>query len=129
LSAIAAKEKSPAGWTLQAIVGFNQLSASNNGFTRQPEPLKESNLQMKSDNLPAAPKSQKMLKLTIAREVEIDGVQMGVMSDGTAYLTGRGLAAMCGVVHSVIQDLTNNWESEQTKAPARNESKIWSLSS
>lgn len=60
-----------------------------------------------------------MLNLTIARQVEIDGVQMGVMSDGTAYLTGRGLAAMCGVVHSVIQDLTNDWESEQSKPRGR----------
>ncbi len=70
---------------------------------------------MKPKNLPAAIKTQSMLSLTVAREVEIDGVQMGVMSDGTAYLTGRGLAAMCGVVHSVIQDLTNDWESEQSK--------------
>jgi hypothetical protein len=70
---------------------------------------------MKYPSLPASPKPQKILNLTIAREVEIDGIQMGVMSDGTAYLTGRGLAAMCGVVHSVIQELTNNWESEQSK--------------
>lgn len=70
---------------------------------------------MKQEGLPAAPKAQKILNLTVAREVEIDGVQMGVMSDGTAYLTGRGLSAMCGVVHSVIQELTNNWESEQSK--------------
>jgi hypothetical protein len=56
---------------------------------------------MKSDDLSATPKKQTILNLTIDRQVEIDGVQMGVMSDGTAYLTGRGLSLMCGVVHSV----------------------------
>ena len=74
---------------------------------------------MKKSNLPAAPKIQGMLPLTIAKQIELDGIQMGVLSDGTAYLTGRGLSAMCGVVHSVIQDLTNEWESEQSRPRGR----------
>src|SRR5690348_17265251 len=48
-----------------------------------------------------APKSanpkQGTLDLGIAKQIEIDGVGMGVLSDGTAFLTGRGLARLCGV--------------------------------
>lgn len=35
---------------------------------------------------------QMSLQLTVDREIEVDGIGMGVLSDGTAYLTGRGLA-------------------------------------
>lgn len=58
---------------------------------------------------------QLALILTIEKEVEIDGIGMGVLSDGTAFLTGRGLARMCGVDHMVIQRLTSGWATE----PAR----------
>src|ERR1043166_8176918 len=40
---------------------------------------------------------------------------MGVLSDGTPYLTQRGLARMCGIHHKVIFDLANDWEQEKTK--------------
>src|SRR5262245_15702863 len=33
--------------------------------------------------------------LFVDREKEIDGIGMGVLSDGTAFLTGRGLARLC----------------------------------
>ena len=55
------------------------------------------------------------LDLTIAKEVEINGVGMGVLSDGTPYLTGRGLARMCGVVQNAIHELAVGWSS----SPAR----------
>ena len=35
---------------------------------------------------------QGVLDLGIAKQIEIDGVGMGVLSDGTPFLTGRGLA-------------------------------------
>lgn len=35
-------------------------------------------------------------------EKEIDGLEMGVLSDGTAYLSSRGLAQLCGVAPSAI---------------------------
>ena len=37
---------------------------------------------------------------------------MGVLSDGTPFLNGRGLAKLCGVAHSVIQDITTEWSQE-----------------
>jgi len=42
------------------------------------------------------------LKIIISKE--IDGVEMGVLNDGTPFLTGRGLARACGVSNSTIVD-------------------------
>jgi hypothetical protein len=52
---------------------------------------------------------QRALPLGIAKQVEIDGVGMGVLSDGTAFLTGRGLARLCGIAHAQIQRLSADW--------------------
>ncbi len=49
------------------------------------------------------------------REVEVDGIQMGVLANGTPYLTMRGLAIMCGVRPSVIQGLAADWLNERNK--------------
>lgn len=59
---------------------------------------------------------QGSLDLKVEKEVEIDGVGMGVLSDGTPYLTGRGLARLCGVDSSVITRLGAEW-SEQLQKP------------
>lgn len=61
--------------------------------------------------LPAvtAPSPQLNLELQVAAEREIDGVGMGVFSDGTSFLTLRGLARMCGVDHASIVRMTANW--------------------
>lgn len=55
------------------------------------------------------------LTLPSVVEVEVDGIQMGVLSDGIPYLTMRGLASICGVAPSVIHALTDNWQEEKTK--------------
>jgi len=55
------------------------------------------------------------LRLFPIKEVEVDGVPMGVLSDGTPYLHLRGLARMCGVDHAALLRLANNWDEEQTK--------------
>jgi hypothetical protein len=52
---------------------------------------------------------QLRLDLQIAVEREIDGVGMGVLSDGTPFLNIRGLARMCGVDHTMIIRITNDW--------------------
>ncbi|WP_067519594.1 hypothetical protein [Endozoicomonas ascidiicola] len=59
---------------------------------------------------------QGSLDLKVEKEVEVDGVGMGVLSDGTPYLTGRGLARLCGVDNSVITRLGAEW-SEQLQKP------------
>jgi hypothetical protein len=45
--------------------------------------------------------------VVVAREV--NGIDMGVLEDGTPYLTGRGLARLCGVVPSAIIKQADNW--------------------
>ncbi|MWP62026.1 hypothetical protein [Gilliamella sp. Pas-s25] len=59
------------------------------------------------------------LELPSVVEVEVDGIQMGVLSDGTPYLTMRGLASVCGVVPSVIHALTDDWSQEKSKPRGR----------
>lgn len=40
---------------------------------------------------------------------EIDGLEMGVLLDGRAYLTGRALARLCGVQPSTIIQQSQRW--------------------
>lgn len=63
---------------------------------------------------PAAPQQVEM-DLRIEKQVERDGIDMGVLSDGTAFLSGRGLARLCGVHHSVIGEIFSDWNSTPQK--------------
>ncbi len=56
---------------------------------------------------------QGVLNLEIHRQIEIDGVGMGVLTDGTPFLTGRGLARLCGVIQRQIQNITAEWLDER----------------
>lgn len=69
---------------------------------------------MTNGKSPLAP-LQYNLDLKIAKEVEIDGIGMGVLSDGTPYLTGRGLARMCGIDQKGIVDMTAQWNDAELK--------------
>ena len=62
---------------------------------------------------------QHQLKLFPVKEAEIDGIQMGVLNDGTPYLTARGLALMCGIDNSVLIRMANNWPEERLKPRGR----------
>lgn len=64
---------------------------------------------MNSTSLTTAPPQQLDLDLQVIIEREIDGVGMGVLSNGTPYLNIRGLARMCGVDHSLIVNITAAW--------------------
>lgn len=54
---------------------------------------------------------QAELDLKITMQKEIDGVGMGVLSDGTPFLNGRGLARLCGVDSSRISEMGNDWQT------------------
>jgi hypothetical protein len=41
---------------------------------------------------------------------EVDGIEMGVLSDGTPFLTGAGLAKACGVPRGVIYQRAIDWK-------------------
>ena len=59
--------------------------------------------------MPITRKTQLDLNLRVEKEIEVDGIGMGVRNDGTPYLTGRGLAKLCGVSSSVIVDIGSEW--------------------
>lgn len=61
----------------------------------------------------AVPPAQGRLDLGIEKVQEVDGVGMGVLTDGTAFLTGRGLARLAGVHHRAIQDITTEWNAPE----------------
>ncbi len=50
------------------------------------------------------------LDLQIEKQIEIDGIGMGVLSDGTAFLNGRGLARLCGIDSSRISEMSADWD-------------------
>lgn len=54
---------------------------------------------------------QGYLDVKIYKQIEIDGVGMGVLTDGTPFLTGRGLARLCGIDSSRISEITADWDS------------------
>jgi hypothetical protein len=61
-----------------------------------------------SDNK-LAPIQPAPLAVVAAREV--NGLEMGVLEDGTGYLTARSLATLCGVAPSTILQQGQNWKS------------------
>ncbi|WP_082515723.1 hypothetical protein [Sphingomonas sp. Leaf412] len=54
-------------------------------------------------------RKQYNLDLEIEVEREVDGIGMGVLSDGSPFLNIRGLASMCGVDSSMITRITGDW--------------------
>lgn len=47
----------------------------------------------------------------VAVTKEIDGIEMGVLQDGTPYLSSRGLAELCGVSPSAVITHVANWRN------------------
>ncbi|MBT9462537.1 hypothetical protein [Hydrogenophaga sp.] len=63
-------------------------------------------------------------ELFIDKQLEINGIGMGVLSDGTAFLTGRGLAGLCGIDSSRVSELAQSWNSQAPNPLARAVKKI-----
>lgn len=59
--------------------------------------------------------SQGNLNLYSEVEVTVDGIPMGVLNDGTPYLTLYGLAKLCGIDDTPLRVFTTNWETEKHK--------------
>lgn len=53
---------------------------------------------------------QLVLDLGVETQRDVNGIEMGVLENGIAYLTQRGLAALCGSGNNNISDLTKEWE-------------------
>lgn len=71
-------------------------------------------LEMKVSDLPNTPK-QLSIDLRVEKQVKRDGIDMGVLSDGTAFLSGRGLARLCGVSSSATSEISADWNAIPTK--------------
>jgi hypothetical protein len=78
------------------------------------KPLSVNTLPVKRGGDSSTPNKQ--LKLFVDKELEINGIGMGVLSDGTAFLTGRGLARLCNVASPRTVELGQNWTKESTIA-------------
>ena len=59
---------------------------------------------------------QGSLPLKIAKEAEIQGIGMGVLTDGTPFLNQRGLASLCGVMNAHIGTISSDWNEPNQKA-------------
>ncbi len=59
------------------------------------------------------------LDLLVDRQIESDGIGMGVLRDGTPFLNQRGLARLCGVENRYIGIISTEWRatnpSERTR--------------
>lgn len=69
-------------------------------------------------NSPLVPHQHK-IDLFPVKEAEVNGILMGVLSDGTPYLSLRSLARLCGIDHTTLLPLTTNWDIERTKPRGR----------
>ncbi|CCW31099.1 hypothetical protein ABLA30_22555 [Xenorhabdus nematophila] len=72
-----------------------------------PKDLKNNGLSQLSSILGTTPIQHSLFH--VEKQIEIDGIQMGVLNNGTPYLTMRGLSRLCGVDSSVLVRLTTNW--------------------
>ncbi|CQJ56590.1 hypothetical protein [Yersinia rohdei] len=59
------------------------------------------------------PGQQLEIEVFPVKEVEVEGIQVGVLNNGTPYLTMRGLSRLCGVDPAAIARLTTNWIEER----------------
>lgn len=51
----------------------------------------------------------------VERQIEFQDVEMGVLESGVPYLTGRGLAKMCGIDHKTLHEMAADWGSQRLK--------------
>lgn len=107
------KRKPPFGMDMdfgEAIQRFGQTDpeelatkASNNKGIAVKMPSKE-----------LAP-AQRELDLQIECEREVDGVGMGVLSDGTPFLTGCGLARLIDIENLHVRTISQDWNDDPPK--------------
>lgn len=105
-----------------ASAAAKAMWAKKKALGTTPKTLNSNDLEVispKKGTTPSKHAIQQLLDLKPVKEMEIDGVGMGVLSDGTPYLTARGLARMCGVDHTKILEIVNDWGAEQFRPRGR----------
>lgn len=63
--------------------------------------------------------AQPELPLQVERVVEQDGIGMGVLSDGTPFLTQRAIGDLCGLRNKYIGIISSEWVSEDPPKEVR----------
>lgn len=53
--------------------------------------------------------SEELATVELSREV--GGIEMGILSDGTVFLSGRSLARLCGIAPSRVSEHASSWAS------------------
>jgi hypothetical protein len=66
-------------------------------------------------SVPAPEEASQAQLFHIEKQVEYDGIEMGVLENGVPYLSEVGVSRMCGVDRKVINRLAINWSEEKTK--------------
>lgn len=79
------------------------------------KPSKNNDLGVKHSVLPLAPVSTK----SSLRHANINGVEMGILADGTPYLSEAGLAEFCGIDQRTLNEMSLNWSEERLKPRGR----------
>ena len=66
-------------------------------------------------SVPAPDEAAQTQLFHIEKQVEYDGIEMGVLENGIPYLSEVGVSRMCGVDRKVINRLAINWKEEKAK--------------
>lgn len=82
-------------------------------FSPTPKRKNNNNIQAKSTDLVPYPEQGELFR--VEKQVEFDGVEMGVLENGVPYLSESGLARMCGVDRKALNRLASNWQDEINK--------------
>lgn len=78
-------------------------------------------MSLKISKLPPKPGKKEInpiqgsLGLEVDKATEIQGIGMGVLSDGTPFLNQRGLARLCGVQNAHIGTISTDWSEAHQK--------------
>jgi hypothetical protein len=75
--------------------------------------MKVNSISAKLAKLVPPPAQQELFH--VEKQIERDGVEMGVLENGIPYLSESGLARMCGIDRKVLNRLAINWEEEKGK--------------
>ncbi len=71
-------------------------------------------LKPKKQNLPA-PISIQTEIFHVEKQIEFEGIEMGVLENGIPYLSESGLARMCGIDRKTLYELSTNWAELKLK--------------
>lgn len=58
---------------------------------------------------------QQLYLYQVEKQIQYDGIEMGVLENGIPYLSESGLARMCGIDRKVLNRLAENWQDEKNR--------------